>query len=89
MDYEDKAKEAYERYAEIYPKVVSSHIKTFPYVKEVLKFFKDTGANSLVSYHWTPGRLKNFMLEYETRFKESDGVSLSWIPCYVKARLRN
>ena len=56
---------------------------------KLLKFFKDTGANSLVSYHWTPGRLKNFMLEYETRFKESDGVSLSWIPCYVKARLRN
>ena len=45
---EDKAKEAYERYAEIYPKVVSSHIKTFPYVKEVLKFFKDNGIPILI-----------------------------------------
>ncbi len=36
---EDKAKEAYERYAAIYPNVVASHIKTFPYVQEVLDYF--------------------------------------------------
>ena len=38
---EEKAKEAYERYAEIYPSVVSAHIKTFPYVQEVLNYFKE------------------------------------------------
>lgn len=38
---EEKAREAYERYAEIYPQVVSSHIKTFPYVQEVLNYFKE------------------------------------------------
>ena len=36
---EEKALQAYERYAEIYPKVVVSHISTFPYVQEVLNFF--------------------------------------------------
>ena len=36
----DKAVAAYERYAALYPQVVTSHIKTFPYVSEVLNFFK-------------------------------------------------
>ena len=56
---------------------------------KLLKFFKETGTNCLASYHWTQGKLKKFMQEYEAKFKVSNGVSLSWIPCYVKARLRN
>ena len=56
---------------------------------KLLKFFKETGTNSLISHQWTPGILKRFMREYEAKFKVPNGVNLSWIPCYVKARLRN
>ena len=45
---EDKALQAYERYAALYPQVVSSHIKTFPYVQEVLNYFKSRGIPILI-----------------------------------------
>ncbi len=45
---EDKALQAYERYAAIYPSVVASQIKTFPYVHEVLNYFKAQGIPILI-----------------------------------------
>lgn len=53
----------------------------------LLRFFKDTGANSLAARPWTRGQLQEFVRQYAEKFKAGNGVRLSWHPCYVKARL--
>ncbi len=55
---------------------------------DVLKHLKQTGVNAIESQSWTRGKLQRFSEEYINRFSTEGGISLTYIPIYIIAKVK-
>jgi biotin biosynthesis protein BioC len=62
------------------------HILHFPSPYDVLRHLSRTGVNGITSFRWTNSKLQTFIEQYNLKYKDQQGVQLSYLPVYVLAK---
>jgi len=58
----------------------------FTDVRDLLNHLRQTGVNALDKTVWSPGKLNSFINEYRSRFKDEQGVRVTYHPIYFLLR---
>lgn len=69
-------------YSKIIPMTMCMH---YPDAHSMLRSLRGSGVTGMSGAHWTPGRLKKFVADYESRFSDDQGVRLTWQAATVLA----
>lgn len=69
-------------YSKIVPMTFRTH---YPDARSMLRSLKESGVTGLRDGQWTPGRLRRFISDYESRFGDDEGVRLTWQAATVLA----
>jgi len=58
----------------------------FPSARAMLSHLRSTGVNANAGMRWTRQKLATFEADYEARFRDADGVCLTYAPLYLIAQ---